>query len=51
MLNIMIKVIENSDILSEEYAEYLQTIKNLAKQTKFDPYTALAIKRDFDALA
>lgn len=51
MLNIMAKVIENSDILSEEYADYLETIKNLAQQTEFDPYTALAIKRDFDALA
>lgn len=51
MLNIMAKVIENSDILSEEYADYLNTIKNLAQQTEFDPYTALAIKRDFDALA
>jgi hypothetical protein len=51
MLNIMAKVIENSDILSEEYADYLETIKKLAEQTEFDPYTALAIKRDFDALA
>lgn len=50
MLNTMIKVIESSDILSEEYADYLATIKQLSTQTEFDPYVALAIKRDFDAL-
>ncbi len=50
MLQTMIETMEKSDIVKEEYADYIAKLKEMKNYQTFSPYEKLAIRRDFDAI-
>jgi hypothetical protein len=46
----MIDTMEKSDIVKEEYADYIAKLKEMKDYPDFSPYEKLAIRRDFDAI-
>lgn len=50
MLKTMINAMESSDIVKEEYWDYINKLKEMANYDDFSPYEKLAIRRDFDAI-
>ena len=50
MLQTMIETMEKSDIVKEEYADYIAKLKEMKDYQTFSPYEKLAIRRDFDAI-
>lgn len=50
MLKTMIDTMEKSDIVKEEYADYIAKLKEMLDYSDFSPYEKLAIRRDFDAI-
>ena len=50
MLNTMVNAMESSDIVKEEYGDYINKLKEMAQYDDYSPYEKLAIRRDFDAI-
>lgn len=50
MLWAMIKAMESSDIVKEEYGDYIAKLKEMQNYSDYSPYEKLAIRRDFDAI-
>jgi hypothetical protein len=50
MLKTMVNALESSDIVKEEYGDYINKLKDMAQYDDFSPYEKLAIRRDFDAI-
>lgn len=50
MINLMIKSIEKSDIMSEEYGDYVNALKQFANKDSYTFAEWLALIRDFDQL-
>lgn len=50
MLKTMVSAMESSDIVKEEYGDYINKLKEMANYEDFSPYEKLAIRRDFDAI-
>ncbi len=50
MLKTMVNALESSDIVKEEYGDYINKLKEMAQYDDYSPYEKLAIRRDFDAI-
>lgn len=50
MLRTMIDAMETSDIVKEEYGDYINKLKEMSEYEDYSPYEKLAIRRDFDAI-
>lgn len=50
MLDTMINTMESSDIVKNEYADYIAKLKEMKDYSDYSPYEKLAIRRDFDAI-
>lgn len=50
MLQIMIDTMEKSDIVKNEYQDYINKLEEMKNYDDYSPYEKLAIRRDFDAI-